>query len=514
MAGLYSVTVTDGNNCSSQASTQVYVNASPILDAGNNASIPYGTNTILNATVSGGSGNYSYQWSPSGSLVNSNVSNPQTTNLTATTIFTVTVTDINTGCTSVDDVTINITGGPLSLNIEASSTEICAGESVQLNADITGGTGSYQYQWTSVPVGFTSTLQNPSVSPLTTTTYYVTVSDGFNSTNSSILITVHPLPVATASNTGPYCADGITSVSLSASGGSQYLWSGPCGFSSSEQNPLPAVATVCMNGIYSVTVTSAFGCTAVATTLADVFAPPSVTASTLPQYCNGDTIILNAEGGSTYAWNGPGGFTSTEQNPVIFPADTLNSGTYTVTVTGSNGCASTENITIFYPSSITVAGTITTDDATHMGMIDISITGGTSPYTYLWSNGANTEDIQSLFSGNYVVTVTTADQCAATATFTVDIPLIIPNVITPNNDGKNDDFEILNIGAYQQVRIDIYNRWGDLIFRFTGTGADYYQPEKRWNGKENGKNLPMGSYLYIITLDDLEPVTGSVLVKY
>jgi gliding motility-associated-like protein len=192
----------------------------------------------------------------------------------------------------------------------------------------------------------------------------------------------------------------------------------------------------------------------------------------------------------------------------------LNSGTYTVTVTGSNGCASTENITIFYPSSITVAGTITTDDATHMGMIDISITGGTSPYTYLWSNGANTEDIQSLFSGNYVVTVTTADQCAATATFTVDIPLIIPNVITPNNDGKNDDFEILNIGAYQQVRIDIYNRWGDLIFRFTGTGADYYQPEKRWNGKENGKNLPMGSYLYIITLDDLEPVTGSVLVKY
>jgi len=514
MDGLYSVTVSDANGCTSSAGTQVYINANPVVDAGNNVSIPYGTTTILNASVSGGSGNYSYLWSPSDSLVNSNVSNPQTNPLSVTTTFTITVTDITTGCTSTDDVTVTITGGPLTLIIDAVSTSICVGESVQLNANISGGTGSYNYTWTSNPVGFSSSLSNPVVSPLATTTYNVTVSDGYNSTNSSIVITVNPLPVAVASNTGPYCADGITNISLTASGGSQYLWDGACGFTSAEQNPVINTASLCMNGAYNVTVTNAYGCTATTSTNVAVSALPVVQASTNSQYCYGDSIELYASGASLYEWTGPDSYTSTEQNPVIYPAGTLNSGTYTVIGTNNDGCSDTASFTVSYPDAINITGTVTINDNNHLGMIDVSLSGGTSPYTYLWPDGSTSEDIQSLFSGTYVLTVTTADLCNATESFSVEIPLVIPNVITPNNDGKNDDFEIINIGAYKDVKITIYNRWGDLIFRFSGSGADYYQTEKRWNGKENGKNLPMGSYLYIITLDDLEPVSGAVLVKY
>ncbi len=514
MAGLYSVTVVDGNSCTATYSTTVSVNANPNVDAGNNASIPFGTTTILSSSVTGGSGNYTYIWSPSASLDNSDVPNPQTISLTVTTTFTVTVTDVNTGCTSSDNVTVTVTGGPLTLSVDATPTQICVGETVQLMANISGGTGSYQYTWASNPSGFTSSLQNPSDNPASTTTYTVTVSDGFNTTSSGTTVVVNPLPVAAASNTGPYCADGVTSISLSSSGGTQYAWSGPGGYTSSQPGPVITPATITTAGTYTVTVTNTYGCTATATTLVEVSDLPLAQAGTNSQYCYGDTIELFASGGVSYEWEGPGSFSSIEQNPGIFPADSLNSGIYIVTVTGNGGCSDTASVTVYYPGNMNISGIVTIDDATNTGMINITVTGGTSPYEFIWSDGSTIEDLQSLFSGTYVVTVTSSDLCSRSQSFEVDLPLIIPNVITPNDDGKNDDFEIINIGAYEEVKIEIFNRWGDPVFKFSGTGMRYFQKENRWNGESNGRPLPMGSYLYIISLDDMDSVTGSVLVKY
>lgn len=514
MAGLYSVTVVDGNSCTAVANTTVTVNANPVVEAGNNQAIAYGTTTVLNAYASGGSGNYSYSWSPSALLTNSSVPNPQTMSLTITTTYTVTVTDMVTGCTSSDNVTISITGGPLTLSVDATPTQICVGETVQLMANISGGTGSYTYTWASIPAGFTSSLQNPLDSPTSTTTYTVTVSDGFNTTSSSTTVVVNPLPVAAASNTGPYCADGVTVINLSSSGGTQYAWSGPGGYISAQPSPVITPASVTTAGTYTVTVTNSYGCTDTATTLVEVSDLPLAQASTNSQYCYGDTIELFASGGVSYEWAGPGTFTSTEQNPGIFPADSLNSGIYIVTVTGSGGCSDTASVTVYYPGNMNISGLVSIDDATNTGTIDITVTGGTSPYQFIWSDGSTNEDIQSLFSGTYVVTVTTSDLCKGSQSFSVDIPLIIPNVITPNDDGKNDDFEILNIGAYEDVTIEIFNRWGDPVFKFKGTGISYYEKENRWNGKDNGKPLPMGSYLYIIHINEMDPVTGAVLVKY
>ena len=141
------------------------------------------------------------------------------------------------------------------------------------------------------------------------------------------------------------------------------------------------------------------------------------------------------------------------------------------------------------------------------------VTGGLLPYSFLWSNGSTLPNVSNLPTGEYIITVTDANLCALTDTFTIDIPLVIPSVITPNADGTNDDLEIVGIAGYKDVTIEVFNRWGDILFSFSGTGMEYTDASKRWNGIYNGKDLPMGGYVYIIKIgDDKDPITGVVSI--
>jgi hypothetical protein len=165
----------------------VTVNELPYAFAGNDTVIPYGTSTTLNA-ASGGSGTYSYLWSPDSLLVDPTVQNPQTIILEATAIFTVVVTDEASSCSSSDDVVVTITGGPLSCNPVAIPNAICTGESTQLFSNAGGGSGNYTYEWSSVPAGnppWTSSEANPVISPDTTTIYLLDLYDGFTPASSS-----------------------------------------------------------------------------------------------------------------------------------------------------------------------------------------------------------------------------------------------------------------------------------------------------------------------------------------
>ncbi len=97
--------------------------------------------------------------------------------------------------------------------------------------------------------------------------------------------------------------------------------------------------------------------------------------------------------------------------------------------------------------------------------------------------------------------------------YNIEVELVIPSVITPNADGKNDFFKITNINAFEQVDIKIFNRWGDIIFSYDGTGIGYEDQEKQWDGMYNGLELPMGSYVYIVNLkNDKDPYTGTVTI--
>ena len=202
------VSVYGSNSCGDGQSSNLLVTVNYVTaDAGVDQTIPYGTATTLSGNASNGSGDYSWSWQPANLLVNANVQNPTTTNLTVTSVFTLTVTDISTGCISSDNMTVLISGGPLAVVTTASPSTICDGQSSQLLAIASGGSGNYTYSWTSNPSGFTSTIANPIVSPSVSTTYTVTVNDGNNTAQSSVNVTVNYVPGPASQPNGPDSID-------------------------------------------------------------------------------------------------------------------------------------------------------------------------------------------------------------------------------------------------------------------------------------------------------------------
>ncbi len=247
-------TYTDINSCTNADIQQVTVNNLPVADAGIDTSITFGTSATLDGTASGGSGGpYSYSWSPADSLIDALIEDPTTIDIQTSTIFTLTVTDDVTGCQNTAQVTVTVTGVPLSVNVIATPDIICNGNSSQLNVLPTGGSGTYTYAWTSNPPGYTDTTVAPVVSPLTTTIYTVTVDDGSDTESNSITVTVNDLPTVdlggvndTLLTTLPYILD-------AGAGFINYEWSTT---ETSQQ------ITVNTSGWYSVTVTDTNGCSA------------------------------------------------------------------------------------------------------------------------------------------------------------------------------------------------------------------------------------------------------------
>lgn len=224
---IYQVSAFDGYNTVT-GSVTVNVIPLPLPEAGEDKSIPHGTYTFLNGSASGGSGNYFYSWSPADKLVNPGVASPQTLNLTSSTVYSLMVTDLNTNCISAsgDPVTVEVTGGPLHVNPQALPGSICRGDSTQLFASAGGGAvGQYSYTWSSSPAGFSSNQANPWVTPLTNTTYAVTVTDQYNVTTGQTPVNIYPDPVI-------YLGPPDTSVCIydtvtlnAGNPGSSYLWS-------------------------------------------------------------------------------------------------------------------------------------------------------------------------------------------------------------------------------------------------------------------------------------------------
>ena len=140
--------------------------------------------------------------------------------------------------------------------------------------------------------------------------------------------------------------------------------------------------------------------------------------------CNGDStgsIDLTVTGGTapfTYTWDN--GATTED-------ISTLAAGTYNVTITDANGCTATASATVGEPTLL--AGSAVATDALcngdSTGSIDLTVTGGTAPFTYAWDNGATTEDISTLAAGTYNVTITDANGCTATASATVGEPTLL-----------------------------------------------------------------------------------------
>ena len=250
---------------------------------------------------------------------------------------------------------------------------------------------------------------------LCASTYTVTVTDGNGCTTVVTATVGQPTQlVATATTTSATCGLANGSVDLTVTGGSSpytYLWS-----NSAITQDLANVAA----GTYCVTVTDSHGCTATVCATVGTSNGPNLTTIATNVSCfggNNGAIDLTVTGGTTpYSYLWTGGSTAQDLNNLV-------AGTYCVTVTDASGCTATTCVTITQPASaLAVTGVITNASCNQSnGSIDITAAGGTAPYTYKWSTGLTSQDLNNLSAGTYCVTVTDSKGCTVSSCFTVQL---------------------------------------------------------------------------------------------
>ncbi len=409
--GTYTLTVTGANGCTSTATAEVNSDTDAPTAEATGGSI----NCNLLSTQLQGSGDGSLAWTGPNGFTSSEAD--PVVNVAGT--YTLTVTGAN-GCTTSILADVTISGTTASAG--ANGGEIsCLQPSVQLQG--ASLTPNVTYAW-SGPGAFTSTEQNPAVS--LPGTYTLTVTGASIQSEDGPIACVGTAEALVTGNTdepGAEASGGTITcnnecVQLTCSGNGSFSWSGPNGFTSTEQNP-----TVCAPGTYTLTVTGSNGCTRTATAEVgqDVTAPGAQAAGgTLT--CNNACVTLSGSGNGSFAWSGPDGYSSTEQNPSVCAP-----GTYTLTVTGSNGCTRTATAEVGQdvtaPGAQAAGGTLTCNN-------ECVALSGSGNGSFAWSgpnNFTSTEQNPTVCApGTYTLTVTGANGCTSTATAEVGQDVEVP----------------------------------------------------------------------------------------
>jgi hypothetical protein len=398
-AGVYNVTVHDNTSgCNAfAAATVTQPDSLHITTTTTNVTCFGGNNGVASASVSGGSGGYTYQW----------LTAPiQTTNaitgLMAGSII-LNVTD-NAGCTA--STTVNITQ-PTAVGGTVTSTNVTCNGAANGTASITGsgGTGPYTYSWGTNPV-----QSGPSVSALAPGSYTVTITDANGcSATQSTTITQPAILVVTATGINVSCNGGTngtaTASTTGGTGNATFVWS-------TSPPQAAATATALAAGSYTVTATDANGCTA--STSVTITQPTSLTLTTSSTSvtCNGanNGQAIAVGGGGTgaiaYSWNS----TPVQANDT---ASNLSPGSYTVIATDANGCTASASATVTQPTVISATPTATNVDCNGntTGGINLVLSGGAGGYTVSWSNGSSSPNLTGVGAGSYSVTVTDANGC-------------------------------------------------------------------------------------------------------
>jgi gliding motility-associated-like protein len=217
-------------------------------------------------------------------------------------------------------------------------------------------------------------------------------------------------------------------------------------------------------------------------------------------------VPINAAGIVNYLWS-DGAVTATREN---IPA-----GEYGIYIEDANGCWIDSTFTLTEPDSIRIIFEVTQPWCPDKpdGAISLTVTGGVpgADYNYHWSDNSTGRDITNILEGNFIVTVTDLNGCSISDSIIVEPQrktcLIIPNAISPNGDLINDVWNIGEIELYPDIEIRIFNRWGETVWR---SEKGYPQP---WDGRSNGRILPIDSYHYIIDLGKKrKPIIGNITI--
>jgi hypothetical protein len=341
---------------------------------------------------------------------------------------------VATGGTGDNDHNFDFAFGPASacdITAVPFGNTPCVGETLNLNANATGGTPPLTYSWAG-PNSFTSTAAAPSIANVTaaaTGTYTVTITNAACSASFTVLVQVNGISV-TASTTPTACGGSTGSISLTPSGGfNPYNFDWANNTLDGQQNPTGLAA-----GNYPVTVTDANGCSATTTASIANTGGPTVSAVPTNPTCglsNGSiAVTVTGTGPFTYDWN-VNALDGTED-----PTG-LGAGTYSVTVT-DGACIGVAEVTLTNTAGPSLASPVfvNTTCGLNNGSIDLTASGGLAPYTYDWNVNTldGTEDPTGLAAGTYTVTVYDANNCSVSATVMIAPSTGFTASIAPTNE--------------------------------------------------------------------------------
>lgn len=498
--GIWSVTVTDDIGCTANATTVISDTAALV------ATVPIFTNVSCNgdcdgtATVfaNGGVGPYSYSWN------DPNFQNTQTAIGLCPGTYTVTVTDSqNPACVTQASVTIT---EPLPLTAGATATDVTCGTDCDGTALVVpvGGTPPYTFLWNDPNNQGTAEATNLCVG-----TYTVTITDANGCTaQASATVDGPPAIVSNATSVASTCSNEANgSINLTVVGGVPgYTFNWTPGNVNTED--LVDVVT----GTYTVVITDATGCSITATYSVGTLVQIDAEAGLSDTVCVGTPIMLNGSGGGSYMWT-PGTAVSDSliSNPTATPFDTT---TYYLTVT-IGSCVDMDSVTIYTYGVPPVDGGNDLQIPTG-GSIGLNALGVVTGWQYTWepsefldnpniTNPLASPDETTMF----YVTVTDENGCSSTDSVLVEVlpGIVFPDGISPNGDGINDYWRIDNIQLFEDAIVEVYNRWGQMLFQ---SAPGYPVP---WDGKFKGKDLPVGTYYYVIHSDNFEePFTGPITI--
>jgi hypothetical protein len=450
--GIYTVTVIDAKNATTTATVTI---VQPILLT---ATVTTTSNSAT-ANPSGGTSPYTYAWSTT----------PQQIEKTATGLgagnYTVTVTDSN-GCTAIATAIITTIPNTIKISISVNNVKCNGGDDGSATVTPKGGVDPYTYLWDTTPANTTATISNKKAGD-----YSVTVTDKNNNTATVTINISEPTKLSVN-----VTLVGNTATANVTGGTAPYVYQWLNGSST------PTITNL-LPGTQSVTITDSNGCKVTGdATIAGGTLAVAITSTNI--LCNGETngtATANPTGGT-----GPYTFLWSTNASTLQKVTNLDKGTYSVTITDKTGATATSSIEIINPEK--VKATITQPTSTSA---TASGSGGTPPYSYIWNKGQGkeTQTITGLVPDNYVVTITDANGCTASAIKTI-VPL----------PGFNAAIVVTDIKCNG-------NKDGAATVTTSGGVAPF---QYLWSNTKTTETLTgLGTGTYIVTVTDNNKVTAT-----
>jgi len=404
-------------------------------------------------------------------------------------------------CGITDSIALDIMDTP-SANLLTPDTTICSGASFLIRAT---GTAGLAYSWSPATGLGSSAVMQPTATPTVTTTYSMTATlpgSGCPAIYAAMTATVINAAISILNSDTTICTN--TSINLFVTGSPtlNYIWSPPTGLNNPGiQDP---VATPVVTTSYTVTASSPGGiCSSSASLLITVGSLNTTIFTKDTSICLNSSIqlLVNGPAWLTYNWSPSTGLSDPDiMEPIASPAVTT---TYALQASSpGTGCIINDTITVHV---VTASLKNVTANQTIPYGSSVQLNADSELY-YLWtpndgslSNPVINNPIATPSAPTtYIVTGMDKYGCSASDSVRIDLTyenIFIPDAFTPNNDGRNDVFRIVNLGYYKLVNMSVYNRWGALVYQ--ATDGD----NKGWDGTFNGVPQDMGIYNYLIIIE-------------